>query len=105
MKGAISKCQQLVDSTPDAFCLQQFDNPANPEVHYKTTGPEIWRDSAGKVDFLVAGHLPLPVSYDSPYVQHMLRYCTGFINRMLLCALLMHDGFLRINARPGCSAF
>lgn len=55
MTGAISKCQQLVEKTPDAFCLQQFENPANPEVHYKTTGPEIWRDTAGRVDYLVAG--------------------------------------------------
>lgn len=55
MTGAISKCQQLVAKTPDAFCLQQFENPANPEVHYKTTGPEIWRDTAGRVDYLVAG--------------------------------------------------
>lgn len=55
MTGAISKCQQLVEKTPDAFCLQQFENPANPEVHFKTTGPEIWRDTAGTVDYLVAG--------------------------------------------------
>ena len=67
MTGAISKCQQLVEKTPDAFCLQQFENPANPEVHYKTTGPEIWRDTAGRVDYLVAGIaslLPRLVGFD-----------------------------------------
>lgn len=72
MTGAISRCQQLVDKTPDAFCLQQFENPANPEVHYKTTGPEIWRDTAGRVDYLVAG-IPLllssPVHHDDQVKQ------------------------------------
>ena len=55
MTGAISKCQQLVEKTPDAFCLQQFENPNNPKIHYETTGPEIWSDSDGKVDILIAG--------------------------------------------------
>lgn len=56
MNGAIGKAEELVASDPDKYILlQQFKNPANPEIHRKTTAEEIWRDTDGKVDFVVAG--------------------------------------------------
>ena len=55
MPGAIKKAEELLASIPNSFLPQQFANPANPEIHRKTTAEEIWRDTDGKVDFIVAG--------------------------------------------------
>jgi cysteine synthase A len=55
MPGAVKKAEELLASTPSAFLPQQFANPANPEIHRKTTAEEIWRDTDGKADFIVAG--------------------------------------------------
>lgn len=72
MTGAIKMAERVVDERENAYMLQQIESEANPEVHYRTTGPEMWQDTDGTLDILVAGVPDLTMSPQHPGLYHEL---------------------------------
>ncbi len=96
MKGAIEKAQDIVATTPGAISPRQFDNPANPDIHRRTTVQEIWNDTGGKVDVLVAGS---GTGGTITGVGQVLKQLTG--SGVKIAAVEPEDSAVLSGGRPG----
>ncbi len=95
MAGAFEKVQELLETVENSVCLSQFTNQANPEIHYKATGPEIYRDLDGKIDFVVAG------AGSGGTISGVLRYIKEK-NRNVQGILADPEGSTMGGGQPGC---
>ena len=93
MTGAIRKAEQIRARMPGAYMLQQFESAANPEIHYKTTGPEMWRDTAGTIDILVCGEVR------NGSLPSALRSYTGSVTHVMVSSEARHGTALSIASR------
>ncbi len=78
MTGAIREAEQLVAKTSGGYMLQQFENPSNPDIHFRTTGPEIWRDTAGTVAAFISGTFFSFLHAQCFCCCHLMVYGTGW---------------------------